>query len=174
MRHMRGTSATAGVVGCLILTTTAMAANAIDLTGEWRGTEVCDEVDGGTPGVFTETSPIFIRQRANGRFTMLFRLNGGNADALYEGVVREVAGGGHEAVAIACGGDFASQEVVRLRPIVAKGRKGLFNGESQFFTDDFPGSEGVINFGTCKYAYERVSTARPVLGRCVPSPIGTN
>lgn len=86
MRHMRGTAAIAGVLGYLILTTTAMAANAIDLTGEWRGTEICDEVDGGTPGVFTETSPIFIRQRANGRSTMLFRLDGGNADALYEGM----------------------------------------------------------------------------------------
>lgn len=171
MRYLREAFAILGALGCVSFTATATAADAIDLTGEWRGAEICDELDNGTPGVFTETSPIFIQQRANGRFTMLFRLDGGKANVIYEGIVRKVAGGGHEAIAVACGGAFKSQEVVRLRPVVTSGRTGLFNGESQFFTNDFPGSGGAVNFGTCKYAYERVARVAPPIRRCVPSPI---
>lgn len=169
-RELRS-SVMAGILGPMILATTANAAEPIDLTGEWRGTEVCDELDDGTPGVFADTSPILIRQHADGRFTMLFRLEGGRANVIYEGLVRKVAGGGHEAIAIACGGAFKSQEVVRFRPVVVQGRTGLLNGESQFYTADFPGSGGAVNFGTCKYAYGRVSRVRPAIRRCVPSPL---
>ena len=144
-----------------------------DLTGEWHGTELCDELDDGTPGVFTETSPIFIVQGKGGRFRMLFRLNGGKADVLYEGILKRVVGGTNvEGMAIACGGAFVSQEVIRLRPIGSSGGQPFFNGESQFFTDDFPGAGGAVNFGTCKYSYQRVATARPTIPRCDPSPIG--
>jgi hypothetical protein len=173
MRRTWGKSAVAGVLACPILATaTATAADAIDLTGEWRGTTVCDELGNGRPSVFADTSPVFIRQRAGGRFTMLLRLSGGEADVIYEGLVQRVAGGGHEVIAVACGGDFRSREVVRLRPILAGDREGLFNGESQLFSDDFPGTNGAVNFGTCKYAYQRATTVRPTIERCVPSPIG--
>ena len=57
-----------------------------DLTGEWHGSEICDEVDAGKRNVFVETSPIFIRQEANGRFRMLFRLENGRADVIYGGL----------------------------------------------------------------------------------------
>jgi hypothetical protein len=171
LRRGLGTWIIAGWLSTLAQGAHAQAAGGFDLTGEWRGTEICDEVDGGRRNVFVERSPIFIRQGPNGRFLMLFRLDNGNADVVYEGIVQPVAAGGHEAVAIACGGDFRSQEVIRFRPITAVGAKGLFNGESQFFTNDFPGSGGVTNFGTCKYAYERVSTVRPVVRSCPRSPI---
>jgi hypothetical protein len=171
MRLVRGMATLCAIVCCAGLAS-ALAADGIDLTGEWHGTEICDELDGGEPAVFTETSPILIRQRSNGRFTMLFRLENGQADVIYEGIVQKVTGGGQEAIAIACGGAFESQEVIRLRPVIVKGRTGFFNGESQFFTDDFPGSGGAVNFGTCKYAYERVTTTPPVIERCRPSPIG--
>lgn len=142
-----------------------------DLTGEWHGTELCDEIDGGQPGVFAEPSPIFITQRPNGRFLMLFRLENGNADVIYEGIVRPVRGGGHEAVAIGCGGDFRSQEVIRFRPLSAAPGNSFFNGELQFFTNDFPGGGGAVNFGTCKYAYERVNVRPTFIPRCPISPI---
>ncbi len=119
---------------------TAMGNQLPDLTGEWHGTELCDELDNGAPGVFAETSPIFIRQGKDGHFRMLFRLNDGKADVLYEGVLKQVAGGTSvEGVAIACGGAFESQEVIRLRPIASTNGQLFFNGELQFFTDDFPG-----------------------------------
>lgn len=155
-----------------IPTAPAQAADGFDLTGEWHGSEICDELGNGQPGVFVETSPIFIRQRPDGTFRMVFRLDNGKADVIYEGIVQAVATGGHEAVAIGCGGDFRSQEVIRLRPAIATATSGVLNGESQFFTNDFPGSGGAISFGTCKYAYNRVSTERPVIPRCPRSPIG--
>lgn len=149
---------------------TAEAAGRLDLTGEWHGSEICDEVDDGERGVFVETSPIFIQQEAGGRFSMLFRLEGGEADVLYEGITQRLAGGGHEAVAVACGGAFRSQEVIRFRPLVG-GPEAFLNGDSQFFTNDFPGGGGSVNLGTCKYAYVRVSTFSPPIESCPTSPI---
>jgi hypothetical protein len=148
----------------------ARASDGFDLTGEWHGTQICDELDGGKRSVFVETSPIFIRQLANGRFRLLFRLNGGAADIVYEGVTQP-SDGGREGIAIACGGAFRSQEVVRLRPLTGSGLTAFFNGESQFFTNDFPGSGGTTNFGTCKYAYQRVVAAVPTIKACAVSPI---
>ena len=153
----------------------AIANHLPDLTGEWHGTELCDELDNGAPGVFAETSPIFIRQGKDGHFRMLFRLNDGKADVLYEGVLKQVAGGTSvEGVAIACGGAFESQEVIRLRPIASTDGQLFFNGKSQFFTDDFPGGGGAVNFGTCKYVYQRVTAVRPTIPRCASSPIGSD
>ena len=37
---------------------------------------------------------------------------------------------------------------------------------SIFFTDDFPLFDGVLDFETCKWAYERVSTERPDVPEC--------
>lgn len=167
----------AGVAGFVAMTAVApaMANQLPDLTGEWHGTELCDELDGGTPGAFIETSPIFIVQGKGGRFRMLFRLEGGKADVVYEGILKRVAGGTNvEGVAIACGGAFSSQEVIRLRPIGSTGGQPFFNGESQFFSDDFPGGGGAVNFGTCKYIYQRVGTKHPAIPRCRPSPIGAD
>src|SRR4051812_6772961 len=83
----------AAAIACLAPPPAALAHPLPDLTGEWHGTELCDELDNGTPGVFTETSPIFIAQGKDGRFRMLFRLANGKADVLYEGIPKRVAGG---------------------------------------------------------------------------------
>jgi hypothetical protein len=144
-----------------------------DLAGEYHGTELCDELDDGTPGVFAETSPIFIAQGKGGRFRLLFRLAEGTADVLYEGILKHVTGSDRiEGVAIACGGAFASSEVIRLRPIGSSGGQPFFNGESQFFTNDFPGAGGAVNFGTCKYVYQRIAATKPVVPKCEVSPFG--
>ncbi len=134
-------AAAAVLAAVLGLTGPSASANQFpDLAGEYHGTELCDELDNGTPGVFAETSPIFIAQGKGGRFRMLFRLADGKADVLYEGILKRVAGSDQvEGVAIACGGAFASSEVIRLRPIGSSGGQPFFNGESQFFTNDFPG-----------------------------------
>ena len=167
--------AVAVLVAVIGLTGPSAVANQFpDLAGEWHGTELCDELDNGSPGVFAETSPIFIAQGKGGRFRMLFRLEDGKADVLYEGVLKRVVGSDQvEGVAIACGGAFSSQEVIRLRPIGSSGGQPFFNGESQFFTNDYPGAGGAVNFGTCKYVYQRTAATKPTVPRCKVSPFGT-
>lgn len=172
---LRATLAGAGAAVVLAgLAPAAVLANGLpDLSGEYHGTELCDELDGGTPGVFAETSPIFIAQGKNGRFRLLFQLSNGTADVLYEGIFKRVEGSGQvEGVAIACGGAFTSSEVIRLRPIGSSDGQPFFNGESQFFTNDFPGSGGAVNFGTCKYVYQRVAASKTVVPKCKVSPFG--
>ena len=169
----RGVGSAAVLAACLGVAAPAGANQLPDLSGEWHGTELCDELDSGTFGVFAETSPIFIRQGEGGRFRMLFRLAGGTADLLYEGILKRVAGGDEvQGVAIACGGAFASSEVIRLRPVARSGGQLFFNGESQFFTNDYPGAGGAVNFGTCKYVYQRVAATRPTVPKCNVSPFG--
>ncbi|MGE3293731.1 MAG: hypothetical protein AB7O95_20365, partial [Geminicoccaceae bacterium] len=132
---------------------------------------LCDELDDGAFGVFAETSPIFIRQSEGGRFRMLFRLAGGTADVLYEGILKRVAGGDEvQGVAIACGGAFSSSEVIRLRPVGRSDGQLFLNGESQFFTNDYPGAGGAVSFGTCKYVYQRVAVKKPTVPKCEVSP----
>ena len=162
------------VAAAILGAATPAGANQLpDLSGEWHGTELCDELDSGTFGVFAETSPIFIAQGKGGRFRMLFRLAGGTADVLYEGILKRVKGGDEvQGVAIACGGAFASSEVIRLRPVANSGGQLFFNGESQFFTNDYPGAGGAVNFGTCKYVYQRVAATRPTVPKCKVSPFG--
>ena len=143
MRRGAGTVAVVTALAVPGAPLTAAADPLPDLSGEWHGTELCDELDDGAFGVFAETSPIFIAQGKGGRFRMLFRLADGTADVLYEGILKRVAGSDEvEGVAIACGGAFASSEVIRLRPIGSSGGQLFFNGESQFFTNDYPGPAG--------------------------------
>lgn len=173
---MRRGSGWVAVVAALVVVGAplAVAANQLpDLSGEWHGTELCDELDDGAFGVFAETSPIFIAQGKGGRFRMLFRLADGTADVLYEGILKRVAGGDEvQGVAIACGGAFASSEVIRLRPVAKSDGQLFFNGESQFFTNDYPGAGGAVNFGTCKYVYQRVAAKKPTVPKCKVSPFG--
>jgi hypothetical protein len=64
--------------------------------------------------------------------------------------------------------------VIHLRPIGGSGGQRSFNGESQFFTDDFPGFAGSVNIGTCKYVYQRVAQSRPVVPTCRGRRSGRN
>ena len=170
---LRGSRTAAALIATAVLgAPLAVGANQLpDLSGEWHGTELCDELDNGTFGVFAETSPIFIAQGKGGRFRMLFRLADGTADVLYEGILKRVASSDEvQGVAIACGGAFTSSEVIRLRPIGTSDGQLFFNGESQFFTNDYPGAGGAVNFGTCKYVYQRTAATKPTVPRCKVSP----
>ena len=144
-----------------------------DLAGQWRR-----PFD--SPAVFAKdgvnvVSPElrFIAQGKGGRFRMLFRLADGTADVLYEGILKRVAGSDEvQGVAIACGGAFSSSEVIRLRPVGGSDGQLFFNGESQFFTNDYPGAGGAVNFGTCKYVYQRVAATKLRVPDCKVSPFG--
>ena len=70
------------------------------------------------------------------------------------------------------GGAFASSEVIRLRPVAKSDGQLFFNGESQFFTNDYPGAGGAVNFGTCKYVYQRVAATKLRVPDCKVSPFG--
>ena len=76
-----------------VLAAPALANQFPDLSGEYHGTELCDELDNGTPGVFVETSPIFIVQGKGGKFRLLFLFSNGKADVVYDGILKRVAGG---------------------------------------------------------------------------------
>ena len=74
-----------------------------------------------------------------------------------------------EAVVGVCGGDYEAQEIVRLRRIFTSGGehgKGHFDANSIFFTDDFPGARGVLDFDTCKWLYDLVSQEPPEVPEC--------
>jgi hypothetical protein len=143
------------------------------LSGEWQGTQLCDQLNDRAPGVFQETSPVFIAQGKGGRFRLLFRLDGGKASLVYEGILERVAVGDEvQGVAVACGGAFAGSEVIRLRPVGSSGGQMFFNGESQFFTNDFPGFAGSVNIGSCKDVYQRAARSQPAVPKCSVSPFG--
>jgi hypothetical protein len=72
-----------------------------------------------------------------------------------------------EAMVSVCGGSYKAKEMVRLRRVqVNEGGGGSFDAESLYESADAPGFEGVQIFGTCKWAYERVSTSNPRVPRC--------
>jgi hypothetical protein len=88
-------------------------------------------------------------------------------DLVYEGVIQPIEGSDHfEALAGICGGDYKAEEIVRLRRIDISEDVARFDADSIFFTDDFPSAKGVLDFDTCKWAYERVSTEPPDVPEC--------
>jgi hypothetical protein len=177
---MRGTAKTlvaAGALGSLALGAGALAqdGSAVDLTGTWEGTVVCDELLGGEYVNFVDTDAFFEIVQEDNTFRMAYRSPDAEGeeqvadDLLYEGVIQEVKGSIYsEAIAGICGGDYEAQEIVRLRRILTTGEEaaGRFDAESIFFSDDVPGFEGVLDFLSCKYAYDRVSTEVPELPEC--------
>ncbi|WP_191062076.1 hypothetical protein [Geminicoccus harenae] len=160
---------TAGMMAALVLlaaSTTAAVAAPPDLTGEWKGTVLCDGLTGGKFGSFEEHTTISIAQ-TGWQFTALYKGTGDAPDDLvYRGYVQRGDHGQVEAAAIACGGDYAAGEVIRLRPVVLTSRKGYFDGMSNFFTRHAPGYRGISDMETCKYSFERVSTVRPKVPAC--------
>ena len=66
-----------------------------------------------------------------------------------------------------CGGSYEAHEMVRLRRVrVNEDASGSFDAESLYESADAPELEGVLIFGTCKWAYERVSTSNPRVPLC--------
>jgi hypothetical protein len=156
-----------GALSSLVFGPSALATgnqSGSDLTGTWEGTQICDELIGGEYFNFVAvTDQLLLVQEGN-------RLRFFNLDLVYEGVIQEVAGqNSREALAGVCGGEYEAQEIVRLRRIFTSGGEhdlGHFDADSIFFTDDFPEARGVLDFDTCKWAYERVSTERPNVPEC--------
>ena len=156
-----------GVLSSLAFGPSALAqgnSSDVDLTGTWVGTQVCDELIGGEYFNFTaaEDQVLVIQEGDRLRLT--------NLSLVYEGVIQEVQGSDFvEAVVGVCGGDYEAQEIVRLRRIFTSGGehgKGHFDADSIFFTDDFPGARGVLDFDTCKWLYDRVSQEPPEVPEC--------
>jgi hypothetical protein len=173
MRRPANTLVVGSLLGWLALGSGALAQNGseVDLTGTWEGTVVCDELLGGEYVNFIDTDDFLEIIQDGNTFRIAYRSVGEGDevedDLLYEGVIQEVEGSIYsEAVAGTCGGDYEAQEIIRLRRILASGEEGRFDAESTFFTDDFPGAEGVLDFLSCKYAFERVSTEPPEVPAC--------
>jgi hypothetical protein len=83
-------------------------------------------------------------------------------DLVYEGVIQDIEGNDHfEAMAGIRGDDYKPEELVRLRRIETSDTAARFDADSVFFTDDLPEFKATLDFATCKWAYERVSTERP-------------
>ena len=96
----------------------AVSANQFpDLAGEYHGTELCDKLDNGTPGVFAGPRRSTSR-RARAAGLGCVPAGGRQGRRALRGHPR--AGRRQrqvEGVAVACGRAFSSQEVIRLRPI---------------------------------------------------------
>lgn len=141
----------------------------VDLTGTWQGTQICDELIGGEFHNFVAVdSPLLVVQDGDRfRFLVVGDEEEIADDLVYQGVIQTVEGDDHfEAMAGICGGDYKAEEIVRLRRIETSDTAGHFDADSIFFTDDFPLFDGVPDFETCKWAYERVSTERPDVPEC--------
>jgi hypothetical protein len=171
---MRCTSkvlALSSMLGSLAFGSGALAQDGseVDLTGTWQGAQICDELIGGKFVNFvTVDSPLLVVQDGDRlRFVVIGDLEDVPDDLVYEGVIQTVDGSDQfEALAGICGGDYKAEELVRLRRIETSADGGRFDADSIFFTDDFPSFEGILDFDTCKWAYERVSTERPDVPKC--------
>ena len=163
--------ALSSMLGSLAFASSALAQGGsdIDLTGTWKGAQICEELIGGEFGNFVVVdNPLLVVQDGD---TFRFLYVGDEEeladDLVYEGVIQNVEGSEHsEALAGVCGGDYKAEEIVRLRRIDISGDVARFDADSIFFTDDFPSFRGTLDFDTCKWAYERVSTERPDVPEC--------
>jgi hypothetical protein len=159
------------MLGSLAFGSNALAQDGseVDLTGTWEGTQVCDAQLGGKFGNFVVVdNPLLVIQDGD-RFRFLYVGDEEEIadDLVYEGVIQTFEGSDQfEALAGICGGDYKAEEIVRLRRIDTSETPGHFDAESIFFTDDFPLFDGVLDFETCKWAYQRVSTERPDVPEC--------
>lgn len=138
-----------------------------DLTGTWEGLQVCDDVDGGVQQNFVTDDRVEITQSAD--VLRLRRVTRDGAHALiYGGPVMELQGSTRrEAMVWVCGGTYEARETLRLRRVRTDADgSGTFDAESLYASTDAPGLEGIQIFGTCKWAYERVSAEDPEVPSC--------
>ena len=171
MRRTSKAFAFSSMLGSLAFGSGALAqdGSGVDLTGTWEGAQICEELIGGEFSNFVVVdNPLLVVQDGDTfRFLYVGDEEAIADDLLYEGVIQNVEGSDHfEALAGICGGDYKAEEIVRLRRIETSADSGRFDADSIFFTDDFPSAEGVLDFDTCKWAYERVSTEPPDVPEC--------
>jgi hypothetical protein len=171
MRRTSKAFALASMLGSLAFGSSALAQDGseVDLTGTWKGAQICEGLVGGELVNFVVVDNTLHVIQIRGRFRLLYIGDEEEIadDLLYEGIVQNVEGSDHfEALAGICGGDYKAEEIVRLRRIEVSEDGAHFDADSIFFTDDFPPAEGILDFETCKWAYERVSTEPPDVPEC--------
>ena len=169
MHHPSRVLALSSMLGSLAFGSTALAQDGSEasLTGIWEGIYVCDDSQAGVQVNFVAEDRVEITQKDG--LLRLRRVTQDGADSLlYEGPVAAlVSSERFEAMVSVCGGSYEAQEMVRLRRVqVNDDGSGSFDAESLYESADAPGVEGDQIFGTCKWAYERVSTSNPRVPRC--------
>jgi hypothetical protein len=157
------------MLGSLAFGSTALAQDGSEasLTGIWEGTQVCDDSEGGVQVNFVADDRVEVTEK-DGLLRLRRVTQDGAASLLYEGPVVALASSERlEAMVSVCGGSYKAKEMVRLRRVqVNEDGSGSFDAESLYESADAPRVEGVQIFGTCKWAYERVSTSDPRVPRC--------
>jgi hypothetical protein len=161
--------ALSSMLGSLAFGSTALAQDGSEasLTGIWDGIQVCDDSQAGVQLNFVADDRVEITQQDG--LLRLRRVTQDGADSLlYEGPAVALASSERfEAMVSVCGGSYKAKEMVRLRRVqVNEDGSGSFDAESLYESADAPGFEGDQFFGTCKWAYERVSTSNPRVPRC--------
>ena len=169
MRRTSRAFALSSMLGPLAFGSGALAQDGLEarLTGIWEGILVCDDSRAGVQLNFVANDRVEITQQEG--LLRLRRVTQGGADfLLYEGpVVALVSSERFEAMVSVCGGSYKAKEMVRLRRVqVNEDGSGSFDAESLYESADAPGVEGDQIFGTCKWAYKRVSTSNPRVPRC--------
>jgi hypothetical protein len=169
---MRRTSmllALSSMLGSLAFGSAALAENGSEasLTGIWEGIQVCDDSHAGVQVNFVADDRVEITEQ-DGLLRLRRVTQDGAASLLYEGPVVALASSERfEAMVSVCGGSYKAKEMVRLRRVqVNEDGSGSFDAESLYESADASGFEDVQIFGTCKWAYERVSTTNPRVPRC--------
>ena len=161
--------ALSSMLGSLAFGSTALAQGGSEasLTGIWEGIYVCDDSQAGVQVNFVAEDLVEITEK-DGLLRLRRVTEDGATFLLYEGPVAALASSERfEAMVSVCGGSYTAKEMVRLRRVqVNEDGSGSFDAESLYESADAPGVEGDQIFGTCKWAYERVSTSNPRVPRC--------
>ncbi|HKA54091.1 MAG TPA: hypothetical protein VKJ47_10565 [Candidatus Binatia bacterium] len=140
------------------------AAWAINLTGTWAGTQVCQEFDGKARTRTFPNDEMAVSQSGNGLF--LFTPLAG---VFHAQVIEDAERPASKANAIftACSTTEAStyQELGRATTlrVTTRGSETRFEALSNFFQAD---PDGYRFMGTCVWNYRRVDTADPKVGDC--------
>jgi hypothetical protein len=164
MRRTSKAFVLSSMLGPLAFGSGALAQDGL-LTGIWEGILVCDDSQAGVQLNFVADDRVEITQQEG--LLRLRRVTQDGADfLLYEGPVAAlVSSERFEAMVSVCGGSYKAKEMVRLRRVqVNEDGRGSFDAESLYESAD--AVEGEQIFGTCKWAYKRVSTSNPRVPRC--------
>jgi len=158
-----------GLVG-LLACNGAMAAGgatSANLAGTWKGLQVCDDNRGGNQANFVADDRVEITQTGQSIRPRRVAQDGARA-LIYEGRVAPITNSARvEALVSVCGGAYVAQEMLRLRRVLANADgSGSFDAESLYQSSAVPGLEGTLIVGTCKWAYQRVSTDDPGVPAC--------
>ena len=156
----------------LVVGFSALAADGVtvDLTGTWRGAQVCDDFAGGEFLNFTLVNDQLLVVQDGDKIRFVSAgwppTRSPTTSFTKASSSRPRTGRRLRRWPASADDDYEPQETVRLHRITVSADGGHFDAESIFFTDDYPPAKGVLDFETCKWAYERVSTTPPSVPDC--------